>query len=56
MSTDIALAGFVLTAEEWDELDVRARDELIAIAERRAEPWLVRSARGLLAERAEQAT
>lgn len=51
MSSDISVAGYVLTAEEWEELDARARAELVAIAQRRDEPWLVRSARGLLADR-----
>jgi hypothetical protein len=32
MKGDIAFAGFVLTAEEWQELDLDARSQLIAVA------------------------
>lgn len=32
MKGDIAFAGFVLTAEEWQELDPDARSQLIAVA------------------------
>lgn len=40
MKGDIALAGFVLTAEEWAELDPDARSQLLAVALRRDEPWV----------------
>jgi hypothetical protein len=48
MKGDIAFAGFVLTAEEWQALDADARAQLIAVATRRGEhggehthdPWL----------------
>ena len=30
MKGDIALAGFVLTAEEWEELDTASRIQLLA--------------------------
>lgn len=42
MKGDIALAGFVLTHEEWQELDPQSREQLLAAA-RRDEPapaWL----------------
>jgi hypothetical protein len=39
MKGDIAFAGFVLTAEEWQALDSDARAQLIAVATRR-DPWL----------------
>jgi hypothetical protein len=39
MKGDIAFAGFVLTAEEWQALDTDARAQLIAVATRR-DPWL----------------
>ena len=38
---DIALAGFVLTAEEWHALDAISRAQLIAAAYHRDAPWLV---------------
>jgi hypothetical protein len=40
MKGDIALAGFVLTAEEWAALDPDARSQLLAVALRRDEPWV----------------
>jgi hypothetical protein len=40
MKGDIAFAGFVLTADEWQELDSEMRAQLIAVATRRADPWL----------------
>ena len=40
MKGDIALAGFVLTAEEWAALDPDARSMLLAVALRRDEPWV----------------
>ncbi len=39
MKGDIALAGFVLTAEEWKELDPLSRAQLVSAALRRDEPW-----------------
>lgn len=41
MKGDIAVAGFLLTAEEWQELDAQSRAQLIAVVTRRADPWLV---------------
>ena len=37
MKEDIALAGFVLTAEEWQAFDPTARAQLMAVASRREE-------------------
>ncbi len=39
---DIALAGFMLTAEEWQALDVVSRQQLVAAAStRRDDAWVV---------------
>lgn len=39
---DIALAGFMLTAEEWQALDAGSRQQLVAAAStRRDDPWVV---------------
>jgi hypothetical protein len=43
MKGDIAFAGFVLTAAEWQELDYDARAQLIAVATR-TDPWLAAAA------------
>jgi hypothetical protein len=40
MKGDIAFAGFVLTATEWQALDTEARSQLIAVATRRSDLWL----------------
>jgi len=40
MKGDIALYGFVLTAEEWRELDPVSRAQLVYAAMRRDEPWV----------------
>jgi len=37
MKGDIAIAGFYLTAEEWQALDATSRAVLVAAATRRAE-------------------
>ncbi|HTR51535.1 MAG TPA: hypothetical protein VMJ10_12555 [Kofleriaceae bacterium] len=34
MNGDVALAGFVLTAEEWQALDPATREQLVAVAHR----------------------
>jgi hypothetical protein len=39
MKGDIGFAGFLLTADEWQDLDAEARAALIAVATRRADPW-----------------
>lgn len=41
MKGDIAFAGFMLTAEEWQALDADARAQLIAVATRRHDAWIV---------------
>ena len=45
MKGDIALAGFVLTAAEWEALDARSRSQLMAAAIGRDDLWI---AAGLL--------
>jgi hypothetical protein len=40
MKGDIAFVGFMLTADEWHQLDTEARASLIAVATRRADPFL----------------
>jgi hypothetical protein len=49
---DIALAGFMLTAEEWQELDAISRAQLIAAAYHRDAPWLSAPISALLTESA----
>ena len=41
MKGDIALVGFVLTAEEWHSLDSLSRSQLLAAAFQRDAPWIV---------------
>ncbi len=50
MKGDIALAGFVLTHEEWQSLDSLSRAELIAAAFQRDAPWVVAPLAGMLSE------
>ncbi len=38
MKGDIGFVGFMLTADEWQELDADSRAVLIAVATRRAQP------------------
>ena len=38
MNGDVALAGFVLTAEEWQALDPATREQLVAAEHRRDRP------------------
>ncbi len=40
MKGDIALVGFVLTAEEWQSLDSHSRAQLLAAAFQRDAPWI----------------
>lgn len=40
MKGDIALAGFLMTAEEWAALDSPSRAQLVAAA-RREDAWVV---------------
>lgn len=42
MKGEIAVAGFVLTAEEWQSLDAASRAELEAVITRRDEPRFAR--------------
>ena len=44
MKGDIALAGFLLTAEEWQSLDPRSRALLITAAQRRDDSWMASGA------------
>jgi hypothetical protein len=44
MKGDIALYGFVLTAEEWKELDPVSRAQLVYAAMRRDEPYVATAA------------
>ncbi len=44
MKGDIALAGFVLTQEEWQALDPVSRAQLVSAAMRRDEPWVATAA------------
>lgn len=47
MKGDIAFVGFVITAEEWRELDAESRAALCAVATRKHDGWLPqRVARG----------
>jgi hypothetical protein len=41
---DIALAGLVLTAEEWEALDPSSRGELMAAVTRRDDRWVISTA------------
>jgi hypothetical protein len=40
MKGDIAFAGFMLTADEWQELDAESRAQLIAVATCRVAPMI----------------
>jgi hypothetical protein len=42
MKGDIAVAGFMLTAEDWQELDAASRAELVAVITQRDRPRLAR--------------
>jgi hypothetical protein len=44
MKGDIALAGFVLTAEEWHALDPLSRAQLVLAAVRCDEPYVAGAA------------
>ena len=50
MKGDIALAGFVLTHEEWQSLDQLSRAQLLAAAFQRDAPWVVAPLTELLSE------
>ena len=49
MKGDVALAGFVLTAEEWQALDAVSRAHLIAIASPQ-DGWVVAPLAGASSE------
>ena len=40
MKGDISVAGFMLTAEEWADLDPTSRAQLVAVITRRDDPWV----------------
>jgi hypothetical protein len=50
MKLDIALAGFLLTAEEWQSFDPAARAQLIAAASRREDAWVGAPLTGVTSE------
>jgi len=50
MRGDIALAGYLLTAEEWHALDPASRAQLLAIASRKDDGWVVASIAGAISE------
>jgi hypothetical protein len=51
MRSDVAIAGFLLTIEEWHALDTASRAELVAAAgNRHDDPWIVASIAEVLAE------
>lgn len=50
MKGDIALVGFVLTAEEWQALDSVSRAQLLAAAFHKDAPWVVAPLVGMLSE------
>lgn len=50
MQGDIALVGFLLTADEWRALDAASRAELLAAAFQREAPWIVAPLTGGLPE------
>jgi len=50
MKLDIALAGFLLTAEEWQSFDPAVRAQLIAAASRREDAWVAAPLDGMTSE------
>jgi hypothetical protein len=50
MKGDIKLAGFLLTAEEWQSFDPAARAQLLAAASRREEAWVAAPLAGVISE------
>jgi hypothetical protein len=50
MKLDIALAGFLLTAEEWQSFDPAARAQLIAATSRRDDAWVTAPLAGMTSE------
>ena len=35
----ISVAGFMMTSDEWEELDATSRAQLVAVITRRDDPW-----------------
>jgi hypothetical protein len=56
MQGDIALAGLLLTAAEWEALDDRARTQLLAAATGRDDLWIVAEISGAIAVPRDPAT
>jgi hypothetical protein len=56
MQGDIALAGLLLTAAEWESLDDRARTQLLAAATGRDDLWIVSEISGAIAVPRDPAT
>ncbi|MBS1123163.1 MAG: hypothetical protein H6Q90_5391 [Deltaproteobacteria bacterium] len=50
MRGDIALVGFVLTAEEWQALDPLSRAQLLEAAFQREAPWIMAPLAELLSQ------
>ena len=50
MKGDIALAGFVMTAEEWHALDPVSRAQLMEAAKGHNDGWIVAPITGALSE------
>jgi hypothetical protein len=50
MKETIALAGFLLTAEEWHSFDPAVRAQLIAAASPRDEAWVAAPLTGVSSE------
>ena len=50
MQGDIAFAGFMMTAEEWQALDAPSRALLMAIASRPDDRWVVAGVGEIAAE------
>lgn len=50
MKRDIAIAGFVLTLEEWQALDPASRAQLVLVANRDDEPWIASGATAALVD------
>jgi hypothetical protein len=44
MKGDIAIAGYMITAEEWQALDLLARAQLVAVITRRDDSWVAAAA------------
>ena len=40
----ISVAGFMMTSEEWEELDAVSRAQLVAVITRRDDPWIASGA------------